>query len=103
MVQQTYVEKRVFERIPSSMEGEYACADNSSGKAVCRDISASGVRINATKPLFINNRLKISFLTKKMLPFCVEGKVRWCKRFAESWQAGVAFEKPYFFPVETVI
>jgi hypothetical protein len=102
MVVDTYVEKRVFERVPCSLKGTYASSDSRTGEVVCEDISALGVRLTTSAPIAVSGRIRINFTTKREVPFCVEGKVCWCTKDISGWQVGVAFYKPLFFPLEIV-
>ncbi|UCD15756.1 MAG: PilZ domain-containing protein [Candidatus Omnitrophota bacterium] len=102
MLAETFVDKRLFERLPCALTGKYESYDGLSGEVRCRNISALGIKVALRNPLTIGSHLKISFAVKKGLLFNVEGIIRWCKRDSLGWDAGITFDKPLFFPRELI-
>lgn len=98
-----FIDKRMFERVSCSLEGEYLSSNGQAGKTMCFDISALGVRLNMSDPLPVGDKMKMKFATKKQVPFFMEGIVRWCRQGVDNWYAGISFNKPLLFPVNMVV
>lgn len=102
MVRESYVEKRVFARMPCSLSGTYVLADDQTGQMIGRDISALGVRISVRSPLPVHSHMEFNFTTKHNIPFSRQGQVRWIKKEQNAWQAGIAFDRVLFSPRELI-
>ncbi|MBU1122810.1 MAG: PilZ domain-containing protein [Candidatus Omnitrophota bacterium] len=103
MLTETFVDKRLFERLPCSLVGKYESSDGSSGEVRCQNISALGVKVTLSKSLIIGSSLRISFAAKRQMLFSVEGNIRWCRKNSLAWNVGVTFHKPLFFPMGLVV
>lgn len=103
MLAETFVDKRLFARIPCSLVGQYESYDGLSGEVRCQNISALGVKVSLSRPVSIGSHIRVSFATKKGRLLSAKGNIRWCKRDDLVWSAGVTFDRPLFFPLESLV
>lgn len=102
MVTKSYLEKRVFERMPCFLAGTYVLPDEQTGPMVSHDISALGAKVSALSPLPLHSLMEFNFKTKNNIPFSRLGEVRWVKKGKTAWQAGISFERALFSPRELI-
>jgi hypothetical protein len=95
-------EKREIDRTSCYLEGELISDHGDYRPVILYDISAAGAEVRTHKPVSVHAQVRINVMTKKMAPLILEGKIRWCKKSDEVWQAGIAFHKPLQLPFDEI-
>lgn len=103
MKKENFQEKRLFERIPCSLAGEYMTSESSAGTFVCKDLSPRGMGVLAHAPLAIGTHINMQVPTKKQTSLSLDGKVRWCKELGKTYRLGIEFDQPLFTPLSFII
>lgn len=100
MAGETFKEKRMFERIPCFLTGEYVTEDKKTVGVTCENISAGGANLVMPEvPEGYKATVKLITKDGKYMP--LKGAVRWHKKEADSWRVGFCFDKMLFFPLKT--
>ncbi|MBU0694117.1 MAG: PilZ domain-containing protein [Candidatus Omnitrophica bacterium] len=97
-----FKEKRLYQRHPCFLTGDFSSSHDNSGKVECHDVSIFGLGLTADSDLSMGAILRINLITKKQVPFTLEGKVCWCNEQEGDWRAGVVLDKPFLYPLEIV-
>ena len=85
-------EKRLFERIPCFLTGEYVTGDKKSVGITCDNISATGANLLMPEvPEGFKTTVKLITRDRKYMP--LKGTVRWHKKEADGWRIGFCFDK----------
>jgi|GEM_PF-791012 hypothetical protein len=95
-------DKREVERISCYLEGELISDHGDYNQVILYDISAAGAEVRTHRPVRVNAQVRINVITKKLTPFVLEGKIRWCKKDDDVWQAGIAFHRPLPLPFNEI-
>jgi hypothetical protein len=103
MEKKKFKEKRLFERAPCSLTGEYMTCGSSSGTFICKDLSPRGMGALVSDPLAIGTHMNMQLPTKKQAHLSLDGKVRWCKQLGQTYRLGIEFDQPLFTPLSFII
>jgi hypothetical protein len=93
MREELYGDRRISPRLPCSLKGIFFSKDTFCQKIECHDITAYGARISTSQPLSVASYVDVAIDTAKMNNLSAQGKVCWCAKAAQGWQAGIAFDK----------
>jgi hypothetical protein len=103
MQEEVFVYRRTAKRLPCFFRGSYISQGNISHAAVCNDISSKGAGVTTSTLLPLNTQVKMKFDTGKINPLLLEGRVCWCRKTLDKWQAGIVFNRDLPFDLEKVI
>jgi|TARA_B100000315_G_C14559351_1_gene579751 hypothetical protein len=93
-------ERRMFERIPCFITGEYVNKAKEVVGIICENISAAGARLLMPE-VPENYKTGIRLVTNERKYFSLKGTVRWHKKEGDNWRVGMSFDKALTFPLKT--
>jgi len=94
--------RRLFERIPCTLLGDYANSNHKSVGTKCYDISTTGAGLFLFERLAKGFEMQLNLVTKKISTLSLAGKVCWCRKEADGYRAGIAFNKSLNLPLEAL-
>lgn len=103
MESHNYKEKRLFERIPCSLVGDYTSCKSATGTFICKDLSPRGLGALISDPLTLGTHLNMQVTTKKQARLSLDGKVRWFKKLGQTYRVGIEFDQPLFTPLNLIV
>lgn len=94
--------RRLFERIPCRLLGDYTNNSHRAAGAKCYDISTTGAGLFLFERLAKGFELHLNLITRKIAPLPLDGTVCWCRKEADGYRAGIEFKKSLNLPLEAL-
>jgi len=98
-----YGHRRIVDRTPCFLRGDFLPLGGISQKVVCEDISAKGAGILTSTPMAINSYIMAELLTPKAGRLAVRGRICWCRKEIRGWRSGVSFDRSLAVDVDQVL
>jgi len=95
--------RRAYQRLPCLLSATCKTYEATEYPATCYDISYKGAGVITNGPLAIDHGLTLELKTVRSGLLSLEGTVRWCKKVAKGWQAGIMFDRILPFELERLI
>ena len=95
--------RRAAKRIICSLKGIFVSIDNIKHQIKCEDITSRGARVFAPVRFDIDSYVRFNINARKVGDLPLEGKVCWCRRRSNGWQAGIRFNRDLTVNLKDII